>query len=116
MTIQQLSTSIGHSVDVLQIAINMTVQKMNPMKIQEATGLKQNQYSRLIGWYGAVGHKVGKPKKTVFVEKSEKPPEIVDELQPFGFSYESLSPAEKKIFNSIKNDKSSNPKMFRSKM
>ena len=37
MTIQQLSTSIGHSVDVLQIAINMTVQKMNPMKIQEAT-------------------------------------------------------------------------------
>ena len=116
MTIQQLSTSIGHSVDVLQIAINMTVQKMNPMKIQEATGLKQNQYSRLIGWYGAVGHKVGKPKKTVFVEKSEKPPEILDELQPFGFSYESLSPAEKKIFNKIKNDKSSDLKMFRSKM
>ena len=96
MTIQEFSKQIGHSVDTVNIAVKMTIEKMNPMQIQKVTGLKQHQYGKIISWYGAYG---GDRKKRVFVEKSEKKPEVEDELQPFGFSYESLSPTEKKLYN-----------------
>jgi hypothetical protein len=98
MTIQQLSKQIGHSVDTVNIAVKMTVEKMNPMKIQSVTGLNQSQYCKLITWYSSFGWK---SNKRVLFEKSEKKPEVESEseLQPFGFSYESLSPAEKKLYN-----------------
>ena len=96
MTIQALSKQIGHSVDTVNIAVKMTVEKMNPMKIQSITGLNQNRYCKLITWYSSFGWK---SNKRVFVEKSEKKPEVEDELHPFGFSYESLSYAEKKLYH-----------------